>query len=104
MLIRTFNATSTERLQQHLLHVLFVKAASGMTFPSWSQHHFVAIRKPERQVCKASHCGSKQQWRSPDEITLLLLVGATYEYMGVILHAHPVRGCCNLSRGVVLIV
>jgi len=24
----------------------------------------VAVGKPERQVRKASHCGSKQQWRS----------------------------------------
>jgi len=38
----------------------------------------VAIGKPERQVRKASHCGIKQQCRSPDEITLLLLVRATY--------------------------
>jgi len=34
----------------------------------------VAIGKLELQVPKASHCGSKQQKRSPDEITLLLLV------------------------------
>jgi len=38
----------------------------------------VAIGKPERHVHKASHCGSKQQQRSPCEITLLLLVRATY--------------------------
>jgi len=24
----------------------------------------VAVRKPERQVRKASHCGSMQKWRS----------------------------------------
>jgi len=24
----------------------------------------VAIENPEQHVCKASHCGSKQQWRS----------------------------------------
>ena len=65
-----FNATSAERLQQHPLpfttnhtdHTFFfAKPAPGTTFTSWSQHHFVAIGKPERQVCKASHCGSKQQ-------------------------------------------
>jgi len=59
-------------------HVLFVKAAPGTTFTSWSQHHFVAIGKPERNVRKASHCGSKQQQRSCAAITLLLLVRATY--------------------------
>jgi len=33
----------------------------------------VAIKKPEQHVCKALHCGSKQQ-----EFTLLLLLRATY--------------------------
>ena len=37
----------------------------------------VAIGNPERHVHKASHHGSKQQQRSLDEITLLLLVRAT---------------------------
>jgi len=45
----------------HRLHVLFVKAAPGMTFTSWSEHHFVVIEKLEWQVREASHCGSKQQ-------------------------------------------
>ena len=35
---------------------------------------------------KASHCGSKQQWRSPDEVTLLLLIRATY--IRVLFFAH----------------
>jgi len=49
--------------------------------------HTVAIGKPERHVRKASHCGSKQQQRSPDdEITLLLLVRATY--IRVLFFAH----------------
>jgi len=47
--------------QPHRLHILCVKAASGTTFTSWSQHHFVAVRKLKRHVHKASHCGSKQQ-------------------------------------------
>jgi len=47
--------------EQHRSHNLFVKAAPGMTFTSWSHHHFVAIGKPEQQVQKASNCGSKQQ-------------------------------------------
>jgi len=55
--------------------------------PSFSD---VAIGNPERHVRKASHRGSKQQWRSPDEITLLLLVRATFIYF--FLRAHPVRG------------
>jgi len=42
----------------------------------------VAIGKPERNVRKASHCGSKQQQSSSDEITLLLLVRATYTVYG----------------------
>ena len=51
----------------------------------------VAIGNPELQMRKASHCGSKQQWRSHAMITLSLLVRATY-MNGVVLHAHPVRG------------
>ena len=72
----------------HQLHVLFVKAATGMTFPSSSQHHFVVIGKPEREVYKASHCGSKQQQRSPDAITLFLLVGATCMSVWVLFFTH----------------
>jgi len=64
--------------EPHRSHILSVKAELGTTSTSWSQHHFVAIGNPEQHVRKASHCGSKQQWRSPDEVTLLLLVRATY--------------------------
>jgi len=46
----------------------------------------VAIRKPERQVHKASHCGSKQQWRSHAMITVLLLVCATYIWVLFFVH------------------
>jgi len=47
--------------EPHRSHVRFVKVAPGMTITCWSQHHFVAIGKPERQGREASHCGSKQQ-------------------------------------------
>jgi len=47
--------------EPHRSHVPSVKSAPDTTFTSWSQHHFVAIGNPERQVRKASHCGSKQQ-------------------------------------------
>jgi len=44
-------------------------------------HYFygVAIGKPERQVRKASHCGSKQQERSHDEITLVVTISKYYQ-------------------------
>jgi len=45
----------THCITLHQSHVLFVKFAPGTTFTSWSQHHFVAIGKPEQQVRKASH-------------------------------------------------
>jgi len=32
--------------EPHELQILFVKVAPGITFTSWSQHHFVAIGKP----------------------------------------------------------
>ena len=36
--------------------------------------NIVAIGNPERHVRRASHRGSKQQYRSPDEITLVVTV------------------------------
>jgi len=56
----------------------FVKVAPGTTFTSWSKHHFVVIGKAEQQVRKASHCCTKQQWRSHVMIILVLLVRATW--------------------------
>ena len=38
----------------------------------------VAIKKLERKVRKALHCDSKQQWRSPDEINLILLTATQF--------------------------
>ena len=64
--------------EPHLSHILFVNVASGTTFTSWSKHHFVVIGKPRRQVCKASHCGSKQQKRSHVVLIQFLLVCDTY--------------------------
>jgi len=77
----------------HRSHVLFVKSAPGTTFTSWSQHLFVVIGKPERQVRKASHCGSKQQYRIPDEITLLLFVRAAYIWVLFFAHIPFVVNC-----------
>jgi len=58
----------------------------------------VAIGNPERHVRKASHCGSKQQWRSCAATTLSLLVRATYTVHGVVRRAHPVRGESHIQR------
>ena len=49
-----------------------------INFITVALENYVVIGKPERQVRKASHCGSKQQLRSLAAITLLLLVRATY--------------------------
>ena len=62
--------------EPHRSHVLSEKAAPGTTFTSWSQHHFFAIGKPERQV---RNYESNQQQRS-HAMTLLLHVRATYIY------------------------
>jgi len=56
----------------------------------------VAIGKPERQVRKASHCGSKQQ-----EITChdhAVIACSRHIYMGVMFRAHPVRGESHIQR------
>jgi len=88
----------------------------------------VAIGKHERHVRKASHCGSKQQWRPLDEITLvvtirkcdqlftsftsiirghsprslhrdhIIIACSRHIHMGVILHAHPFRGESHIQR------
>jgi len=59
--------------EPHRSHILCVKAEFGTTSTSWSQHHFVAIRNPERRVSKALHRGST--------------VPSIYI---VVLHAHPI--------------
>jgi len=72
----------------------------------------VAIGKPERQVRKASRCGSKQQKRSHAIVTLLLFVRDTYIW--VLFFAHipfvvnrtfnakwqvaTVQTCCKLIK------
>ena len=73
-------ATTSPRFcnEPHPLHVVFVNVVPGTTFTSWSKHHFVVIKKVERQVRKASHCRTKQQWRSHVVLILYLLVHATW--------------------------
>jgi len=75
--------------EPHQSHVLCVKVAPGTTFTFWSQHHFVAIEKPEQQVRKASH------WQQATEIMRRdhsIIACSCHIYMGVVLHAHSVRG------------
>ena len=62
----------------HPLHVLFVKVVPGTIFTSWSKHHFVVTGMIEQQMCKASHCGTKQQWISYVMLILFLLGRATW--------------------------
>jgi len=63
--------------------------------PSLICHSLCSLLQFESLSSKSSaqsftvHTGGKQQWRS-HAITLLLFVCATY--MGVTLHAHPIRG------------
>ena len=82
--------------EPHQSHVLFVKAAPGMTFTSWSQHHFVAIRKLE---CGKLHtvAASNNSSRSSGEITLLLLVRATYIWV-LFFRALFIRGELHIQR------
>jgi len=77
-------------------HNLFAKVATSTTFASWSQRHFVAIRKPERQVHKDSHCGSKQE-RSHVVLILFLLVRVTYVWVLLFTHIH-VRGESHIQH------
>ena len=83
--------------EPHRSHVLVIKVALGTTFTTWSKHHFVVIGKAEQQVRKASHCGNKQQQRFHVVIILFLLF-VPHVYMGVVLHAHPVRGESHIQH------
>ena len=49
----------------------------------------VAKDEPKRQACTASHCSSKPQRRSPDEITLVFAC-SRHSHIGAVLGAHPV--------------
>jgi len=51
----------------------------------------LAIGNPERQVRKASRCGSKQQHHSVIACSCLF-------HMGGVLRAHPVRGELHVQR------
>jgi len=66
--------------EPHRSHVVCVKAAPGTTFTSWSQNHFVAIGKPERQVRKASHtvAASNNRDHTPRSLYFCLFTPLTY--------------------------
>ena len=55
------------RNEPHLSHVLFVKAAPGTTFTSWSQHHFVvSLALQTRPVTSLWHQeGRRVFWEGP---------------------------------------
>jgi len=57
----------------------------------------VVIEKPEWQVYNASHYGSKQQYRSPDEITFIITI-RTYNQLftrfACIVKGHSPRSLC----------
>jgi len=73
--------------EPHRSHVLFVKSASGTTFTSWSQHHFVAIGKP---ACAQSFALCQQATVHLTR-SLYYCLFARHIY-GVVIRAHSVRG------------
>jgi len=85
-----------ERLQQHPL--LFTMNRTDRTSFLWrSQHHFVVIRKPEQQMCKASH------WQQATIEVMRcshysIIACSCFIYIGVILCAHPVYGGLHIER------
>jgi len=52
------------------------------------------IGKPERQVRKASHCGSTEITRRAHSISAC----SCHVYMGVLLHTHLVRGESHIQH------
>jgi len=83
-----YQSTDYKHATKNVLNVIFWrdvvrwKNVSIVCFGLNNETHvlfcIVAIGKPERQVRKASHCGSKQQQRSHAMITVSLLVRAAY--------------------------
>ena len=63
----------------HRSHILFVKAAPGTTFTSWSQHHFVAIGKPGVKCMKLDNVtASNTRDRAPLPLYYCLFVPHIY--------------------------
>ena len=103
---RTFNETPTERLQQHPL--LFTMNHTNHTFFLWRLH----LARPShpgqstillRSKARVESVQSFTLWQQATieitcHVTLLLLVRATYIYIGAILHAHPVHGESHIQR------
>ena len=82
----------------HKMHrILQVQASNMILHGRTHWEDTVAIGDTKRHMRKASHCGNKERWSSHANITLLLLVSATYMY-GVVLHTHPVRGESHNQR------
>ena len=81
--------------EPHRSHVLCVKAEPVTTFTSWSQHHFVAIGKPERHVLHTVAAISNRVHNRPQSLYYCLFAPHIYV---VVLRAHPVRGESHIQR------
>jgi len=96
MVNRTFNATSIKRLHQHPF--LFTMNRTGRTFFLWRLHlawpshhgHSTSLLRMESPSgrCTKLHTVVAGNKRSPDEITLLLLVWVTYMSIWMIFFTH----------------
>jgi len=51
---------------------LLVDQSYGHYFQSYKCSGSISIGNPERHMCKALHCGNKQQWRSCAAISLTI--------------------------------
>jgi len=91
-----------------LSYINFAHAQGKQILTVLHYPHCVAIGKPEWQVRKASHCGSKQQWRSCTAIALCIccslcsivhkLVSAEIPRRNhsIIACSCHIHGCCSL--------
>jgi len=91
---RTFSATPAERLQQHPFlfttnrsRVVFAKVSHSTTFTCLSQHHFVAIGKPERQGRKL-HTVAVSNNRDHPTRSLFYCMFAPHIYCLLLFFAH----------------
>jgi len=81
----------------HRSHVLFVKSAPGMIFTSWSQNHFCCDSK-----ARAAGVQSFTLWQQATvgitRHNYSIIACSRHLYMGVILHARPVRGESHIQH------
>jgi len=90
-------ATTSFHNEPHWSHILFVKAAFGLIFTSWAQHHWKPWAASAQSFTLWQQAIIEIIWRDHYAIACSCHL---YECMGVILRAHPFRGELHIQPNV----